>query len=216
MSERHPENAPPDAPAPRRRGYYVTCALLAVGTLALGYLNWQQMRDANPADAASGGRVGDAGPTAAPAGTVAEPEDANREAGEADPRHWLGLTGGAGESAHAIHRGLGPGYEPLAGEPAGLEPPPAGERTWAFARKVGEAREEVAAWRIHADSLAPLVAFYQAQARAHGLEPVAIEQPDATASVRLLAFTTDEQPPRVLSVRLHQREQDVHALIALR
>lgn len=209
MNEHHDANAPSASPAPRRRSYYAICALLALGTLVLAHLNWQQMRAVEPADGSSVARVDDDSAAAPPAAP-------SQEAGEVDPRHWLGVGGEANGPADAIHRGLGAGYEPLEREPADLEPPPDGERAWAFVRTAGELRQEVAAWRVDADSLDALAAFYQAQARARGLEPVASEPPAGAHAVRLLTFTTDDRPPRVLSVRLARRERDIHALIALR
>lgn len=202
----------------------MTCALLAAGTLVLVYLSWQQMRAAEPPARVMPGAL-----SAPMAEAPGEGGAARFDAGEG--RGLWGLAGDPAEWQASVLAGGDPSIEPMEDEPAGLAPPPGGERAWGFERKTEAGRAAVAAWRVEGGRVGDLAAFYGAQADERGFEPMSPRDArggaDAdgrgTADARVLNFARwgtaaegEEAVFEVLTVRLARREASIHALIALR
>ena len=112
------------------------------------------------------------------------------------------------------------GDEPLAHEPADLEPFPNAQAQHRFVRDLSGARKEVSAWRIDDAPLREVVEFYQQQAAAQGFR--AVEHPDAPGndtpdneSTLLFVGNQSETLGQVLTIRCATQTDTVHVLIAL-
>lgn len=195
--------------------YYTFCATLAIATLALVYLSWQEMR------------VG--APVVTP---VAHPSPATDVPRDVDSRPSLGgLFHGDGFQPTALIHDADSAA--LASMPADLPEPESsrGVRQWGFERTGSGQVEQVVAWQVRDVSIDQLAARYIAAAEARGFTRLDGEAGEGDAGAArvftLIASDADGDldpgapasgSPRVLTIRLAPatEAEAVHLLVALR
>ena len=218
------DEAPSNAPRRRRWPYRLTVIVLCIGSAVMLYLDWQLLREIDRASTSN--RLAEPTPSTAPATPRrrAEPLDLLDLLEDAAPQD------GESATSRILHRVTG--AEPLDHEPAHLPAPPDGKRLWRFARRQGDHRAQVAAWRIAPaesddmdESVRRLATFYRdaAEQRGYHFLPHAGPSADTSPHTRRLLFEAPPRadraaasPPPMLTIHLSPRDGSVHVLIVLR
>ncbi len=171
----------------RRLQRAATLLLAAVALAMLVMLIRQVRRHAAPGE-----------PPTGPARTIPQTLIAEDEGGP------LGLPDVAAPSAIA-------GAEPLSSEPAGLAPPPSGERLIGYQRRVDGRAEQVAVWRVDSP-VAAVAEHYAREAGARGYEPLR-DVRGGDESIRHRLYVSGD---RLLGVRVHRAGDTTRVVIQLR